>query len=70
MNHAGITLGSPFGSTWPARNPATPFSRSTHQKQLASPIHQMVFLPRPVGPASMVRNPAYVQPCGGLPGCG
>jgi hypothetical protein len=37
---------------------------------LASPIHQMVFLPRPVGPASMVRNPAYVQPCGGLPGCG
>jgi hypothetical protein len=70
MNHAGMILGSPFGSAWPARKPATPLSRSIHQKQFARPIHQIVFLPRPDGPASIVRKPAYVQPCGGLPGCG
>jgi hypothetical protein len=56
--------------TCPPRKPATPFSRSIHQKELISPIHQIVLAPRPDGPASMVRKPAYVHPCGGLPGWG
>lgn len=40
--------------TWLAIMPATPFSRSHHQKRLAMPAHHAVFLPRPVGPGSMV----------------
>lgn len=94
MNQAGITLGSPFGTTCAAIMPyhevshmlteirskirsikenqltATPFSRSTHQKQFASPIHHSEFFPRPDGLGSKARKPPKPQPCGGFPGCG
>lgn len=52
------------------RKPATPFSRSIHQKQLHKPIHHIVFAPRPVEPGSIVRNPAKPHPCGCSRGCG
>ena len=64
--HSCTALGSGEGSSWDATIPATPVSRSHHQKQLDKPDQWAVCLERPVTPGEIMKPSPH--PCGSLPG--
>lgn len=58
------------GNICDATKPATPFSRSHHQKRFGNPAHHAVFLPLPVAPSCIVSMNVSPHPCGCSSGCG